>query len=84
MAYIDFYLSDYNLFIEYNGIQHYIPQKYFGGQISFEHQQKRDDYVRNYCKTNNIKLLEIKYNDNIQNKLQEILNVDYLQSISCL
>ena len=84
MAYIDFYLSDYNLFIEYNGIQHYIPQKYFGGQISFEHQQKRDVYVKNYCKTNNINLLEIKYDDNIQDKLQNALNVDCLQSISCL
>ena len=30
---VDFYLPDYNLFIEYNGIQHYIPIEYFGGKI---------------------------------------------------
>lgn len=81
---IDFYLPDYNLFIEYNGKQHYIPVEYFGGQLTFEHQQKRDNYVRKYCKTNNIKLLEIKYDDNIKNKLYEVLNVDNLQSINCL
>ena len=30
---IDFYLPDYNMFIEYNGKQHYVPIKYFGGEI---------------------------------------------------
>lgn len=62
-AQIDFYLPDYNLAIEYNGEQHYRPIHYFGGQISFNRQQKRDMFVRNYCEENKIKLLEIKYSD---------------------
>ena len=49
-ARLDFYLPDYNIVIEYNGIQHYIPREYFGGQLQFEHQQKRDEFVRQYCK----------------------------------
>ena len=65
-ASVDFYLPEHNLFIEYNGIQHYKPVERFGGQLVFEHQQKRDQYIRKYCKENNIKLLEISYdNSNI-------------------
>lgn len=68
---IDFYLSDYNLFIEYNGIQHYIPVEHFGGELQFNKQQKRDQELRNYCKENNINLLEIRYDENIKEKLDE-------------
>ena len=83
IAKIDFYLPNYNLFIEYNGEQHYVPIDYFGGQITFEHQQERDQYVRNYCKENNIKLLEIRYDEDIEKILYENLNDDCTQSISC-
>ena len=62
-AFIDFYLPDYNLFIEYNGEQHYIPKNYFGGKTRLNIQQKRDDFVRKYCKKNNIRLLEIPYTE---------------------
>lgn len=68
---IDFYLPNYNLFIEYNGIQHYIPVEHFGGKLQFEKQQKRDEELRDYCKENNINLLEIRYDENIEEKLDE-------------
>ena len=29
----DFYLPDYNILIEYNGMQHYIAVEYWGGEI---------------------------------------------------
>ena len=74
IAKIDFYLPDYNLFIEYNGKQHYVPIEYFGGELRFEQQQKRDNYVRNYCKENNIKLLEISYDTKDQDMLELINN----------
>ena len=60
-AYIDFYIESKNIFIEYNGIQHYIEKQSFGGKLEFERQQKRDEFIRNYCKQNNIRLLEIPY-----------------------
>lgn len=74
IAKIDFYLPDYNLFIEYNGIQHYIPIEYFGGKVRLQIQQRRDEYVRNYCKENMINLIEIKYDENIENKLNQFMS----------
>ena len=75
-AYIDFYLPSYNLFIEYNGKQHYTPIEYFGGKLNFKHQQKRDQYIVEYCSNNNINLLIIKYLDNIEEMLNKCL-VEY-------
>ena len=63
-AYIDFYLPKYNLFIEYNGEQHYINRTHFGNTFNdFERQTKRDQFVRDYCKKENIRLLEIPYTE---------------------
>lgn len=70
---VDFYLPDKNIFIEFNGKQHYVPIEHFGGEIKFQKQVIRDNYVRYYCINNNIKLIEIKYNDNIINMLNDEL-----------
>lgn len=76
-AHIDFYLPDKKIAIEYNGIQHYQPIHFFGGQVKFNQQQQRDNYVRNYCKENSIKLVEITYN-NSDNKILEICKQELL------
>lgn len=34
---------------------------YFGGEMQFNRQLLRDEYVRTYCHDNSIKLLEISY-----------------------
>ena len=72
-AYIDFYLPEHNTFIEYNGIQHYEPEMAFGGTFKFEQQQARDEYVRQYCKDNDIKLIEIRYDEDVWEVLNEKL-----------
>lgn len=72
-AYIDFYLPEYNVFIEYNGIQHYTPVKHFGGKIQFEKQRLRDNAIRKYCSIENIKLIEIPWNINLK-LIPDILN----------
>jgi hypothetical protein len=61
---VDFYLPNFNLIIEYNGGQHYAPVCFGGISIekaknNFIKQVNRDEYVRNYCKNNNINLIEI-------------------------
>lgn len=56
---VDFKIN--NVFIEYNGIQHYEPIKHFGGDNKFKKQQERDQILREYCKENNIRLIEIPY-----------------------
>lgn len=59
----DFYLPDYNMCIEFQGIQHYKPVEIFGGLKKFKEQQINDNIKRKYCKNNNIYLLEISYKD---------------------
>lgn len=58
---VDFYLPAFNTFVEYNGKQHYIMQEGFGGQLKFDKQVKRDEFLREYCQKNNINLVEISY-----------------------
>lgn len=69
----DFYLPDYNLNIECQGIQHYEPVDYFGGEEAFKIQQKHDAIKRKYCVDHNIELLEIPYWENVENTLNNFL-----------
>lgn len=73
----DFYLPLYNCCIEYQGIQHYEPIEFFGGEKQFQLQQKLDQIKRNFCRNNNIKLIEIPYwdFDNIEQILAKELNL---------
>lgn len=65
----DFYLLDYNLCIEYDGEQHFKILDYFGGVKKYEALKKRDEIKTKYCLLNNIKLLRIKYNEDISSIL---------------
>ncbi len=53
---IDFYLPEYNVGIELNGRQHYVPIDVWGGEAGFELTRKRDLIKYNKCKENGIKL----------------------------
>lgn len=68
----DFYLPEYNLCIEYQGQQHYFPIKYFGGESKFIIQQRHDNIKREYCRNNNITLLEIPYYKDVYIELEKI------------
>ena len=65
----DFYLPKYDTCIEYDGKQHFEPIKYFGGENSLKLQKIRDQIKNEYCKNNNIRLVCIKYNEPIKEKL---------------
>ena len=69
----DFYLSDYNICIEFDGIQHFEPIEIFGGEEALIKQQNNDAIKNNYCHTNNINLLRIKYDENIVEKLDNFM-----------
>ena len=56
----DFYIDNHYL-IEFDGIQHYKPVGYFGGEERFKIQQERDDYKNQWCRENNIPLIRIPY-----------------------
>lgn len=69
----DFYLPDFNICIEFQGRQHY-SSCYFGGNEGLLSREKNDNIKKIFCKENNIELLEIKYDENIETKLQSIIN----------
>lgn len=64
----DFYLPELNLCIEYDGIQH------FRKVHNWDHEKTliNDIIKTNFCKENKIRLMRIKYDDNIIEKLEEI------------
>lgn len=69
----DFYLPDYNICIEYQGIQHYEPLEYFGGESGFELRKIHDRIKRKYCQQHKIDLVEIKYNDDIEESINKFI-----------
>lgn len=72
----DFYLPEYRLAIEYNGIQHYEPIEHFGGDKVFEAIKQSDEAKRAYCKSNGVTLLELPYtlsNEEVIQQVQEAL-----------
>lgn len=76
----DFYLPEYNICIEYDGKQHFIPQDFSGhgnSEEEFKETQIRDSIKNQYCKDNNIKLIRIPYFEfeNIENILKQELNL---------
>ena len=54
---LDFYLKDYNIAIECQGIQHFEPIERFGGKEDFNKTIKRDKLKYKLCNENNIRLL---------------------------
>ena len=56
---LDFYLSDYNIAIECQGGQHFIPVKKFGGENALKETVKRDNCKYDLCIKNNTDILYI-------------------------
>jgi hypothetical protein len=54
--------------LEYNGIQHYKPIGFFGGEEQYKKQIQRDKELKEYCLKQNIKLITIPYN--VKDKLE--------------
>lgn len=76
---IDFYLIDYNIAIECQGEQHYIPVDFAGKGVEWAkcrliETQAQDNRKRKLCENNDIKLYYIAYNDDVENVLNKILN----------
>ena len=71
----DFYLPKHNLCIEFDGIQHFKPIEFFGGEKTLKLQQKRDKIKNQYCTENNIDLIRIPYNkfNDIENIILDVV-----------
>lgn len=77
----DFYLPEYNLLIEYNGLQHYKPIEFFGGIETYEKQVIRDRLKKDYAQINGYHLLEVPFyvssEELVESKLNYELNKYY-------
>ena len=74
----DFYLPQYNICIEFDGLQHFEPVVIFGGEEEFQKLQIRDRIKNDWCKVNDINLIRFNYKntkEEIQNQLKCILNI---------
>lgn len=75
---LDFYLPDYNIAIECQGIQHFESVEYFGGEERLKKQIKYDVIKKNLCENNGIKLLYYtKLNENFIFNLNDLKNIIY-------
>lgn len=73
----DFYLPEYNICIEFDGIQHFQPVEFFGGEDEFEKLKINDVIKTEYCKLNNINLIRLPYTlscKEIEDKILSIWN----------
>lgn len=61
----DFFLLESRTVVEYNGIQHYEPVEFFGGEEQFKKQVFNDNLKKTYCSRNEIHFISIKYTDDI-------------------
>ncbi|MEH7886640.1 hypothetical protein V7654_20255 [Bacillus sp. JJ1609] len=72
----DVYIPSLNIALEYQGIQHFKPVSYFGGEEGFQNTVKRDQRKKEKCKQNGVHLIEWMYDEpinkkNLLNKIKE-------------
>lgn len=71
---VDFVIqyNDKTYYLEYNGKQHYVPIKFFGGELKFQNQVHRDKILQEYSLNNNISFVEVKY-DLKENEIEKLI-----------
>lgn len=73
---IDIFIEELNVAIEYNGKQHYEPVSYFGGKDGFLKTIELDKIKKQKCKRYGCKLIEVKYDEDLQ-KTVELIKTRY-------
>lgn len=76
----DFYVKNNRdvILIECQGIQHYEPIEFFGGEEGLVYRKNNDDIKRKYCISKGIKLIEIYYKDFNNGRYKEILRKELI------
>ena len=63
-----------NCLVEFNGEQHYYPDKYVS-KFGKQQREETDELKREYCRKNNLKLFEIRFDDDIPARVNDIINL---------
>lgn len=72
----DFYLPGFDKYIEFQGIQHYKPVEYFGGESRFEKQVAYDKLKINYAGD---KLVIVSFEDLDRKRVEQVLEENLLK-----
>ena len=81
---IDIYIPSKKIGIEYQGIQHFQPIKYFGGIKKYEYTVRKDKEKFEKCKNNGVKLFYFSKEKKIPNEYLDVIysnNNDLLKEI---
>lgn len=71
--YFDFYIPEYNLVLEFNGIQHYNFNEHFHKTVeNFEHRKQKDKIKKETAVRNSLNYVSVKYT--LLDKLDSVLN----------
>lgn len=62
---LDIFVPSKSLAFEYQGMQHFEPVEYFGGEEAFKQNTERDKLKKHKCRTNGIRLIEWRYDEPI-------------------
>lgn len=73
---LDFFMYEYNIAIEYQGLQHFKSILIFGGNDRYVNQIERDTRKYNKCKENEIKLFYFT-----DKKLIKSIPIDYIDKV---
>lgn len=69
---LDIFIHEYNVAIEYQGLQHDQPVEFFGGEEAFLKTQRRDARKKRLCKKNRVKLIYVREGYSLDVLIQEI------------
>lgn len=70
---LDFYIPDLNIAIECQGVQHFKPIEYFGGEKEFGKIVERDQRKARLCEEEGVRLFYIRYDEDVEEVLTNIL-----------
>jgi len=62
---LDIWIPSMAVALEYHGIQHFQPVEFFGGEDGFQRVQKRDQRKRALCRSANVRLVEVIYDQGL-------------------
>jgi hypothetical protein len=72
---LDVFFPDYNIGIEYQGVQHFKPVDFYGGDEKFIKQQQLDNLKRELCLLNGCRLIEVEEGYDFQQLVKNIRKI---------